>query len=88
MLIGSLKERARQYDASRPGIPGEHWMALAGGVACWLATRRLPWLPARLAGSLIGTLLVVRATSGREVPKALAKLPYTRGVPRGGDWLG
>ena len=30
----------RQYDDTRPGFAGEHWLVLAAGVGAWLASRR------------------------------------------------
>jgi len=83
-----LIQRIQRFDESREGIPGEHWVALGAGVALWLATRRHPSIAVRVVASVAATLLVARATTGREVPAALAKLPYVR-APRGRfDWIG
>lgn len=83
-----LINRIQEFDQSRASIPGEHWMALAAGTALWLATRRHPSLAVRVLASLAGTLLVVRATTGRDVPAPLAKLPYSRAPRQRGDWIG
>ena len=73
----TLLQRWKRFDETRPGFTGEHWLVLAAGVATWLATRRHPSFAVRLAGSVLGTLAVARAASGREVPqKMLRYLPY------------
>lgn len=55
----------RRYDNLRPMFPGEQWIALAGGVAAWLATRKNPSLAMRTLGTFIGAALVARAAHGR-----------------------
>lgn len=73
----NLLQRWKRYDDERPNFAGEHWLVLAGGIALWLATRRHPSFAVRLAGSVLGTLAVARAATGREVPpKMLRYLPY------------
>ena len=73
----TLLQRWKRFDENRPGFTGEHWLVLAAGVAAWLATRRHPSFAVRLAGSVLGTLAVARAASGREVPQKLLRyLPY------------
>lgn len=73
----TLLQRWKRYDENRPGFTGEHWLVLAAGLATWLATRRHPSFAVRLGGSVLGTLAVARAATGREVPrKILRYLPY------------
>lgn len=73
----TLLQRWKRYDENRSGFTGEHWLALAAGIATWLATRRHRSLAVRLAGSVLGTLAVARAATGREVPpKMLRYLPF------------
>lgn len=70
-------QKIKAYDASREGIPGEHWLAAAAGVGAWLATRRHPSLAVRVIGSIAGTLLIARSVQGRNVPNRLARwLPF------------
>ncbi len=72
-------QRLREIDRARPNIPGEHWLALAGGLAMWLGTRRHPTFIVRLLGSIAGTALVIRAVNGRQVPRPLERLiPFRR----------
>lgn len=72
-------ERIRNYERARPNIPGEHWLALGGGVAMWLGTRRHPAFLVRLLGSVAGSALVIRAVNGSEVPRRMARLlPFRR----------
>lgn len=71
--------RWQAWDAARPGIPGEHWVVLAAGIAAWALTRKSPSLLVRTAGVMAGTALVGRAASGRD---GLAKL--MRLTPVGG----
>jgi uncharacterized membrane protein len=59
-----LKHRVQAWDANREGLPGEHWIVLAAGLAVFMATRRTS-LPMKLAGSILGGLLVARAATGR-----------------------
>ena len=83
-----LLQRLERFDAERAGVPGEHWLAFAAGVGLWIATRRHPSIAVRVLAAVAGTLLVARASSGREVPAALAKLPFAGRPPRRGDWIG
>lgn len=87
-MTDSLIDRIRDFDNSRPSIPGEHWAALAGGIALWLGTRRHPSLAVRVLSSVAGTLLVVRALSGRDVPPLLQRLPFASGPARGSEFIG
>ena len=56
----------KKMDAQRPGLPGEHWLALGAGVAVWVLSRSRRSLPLKLLGSVAGTLLVTRAFTGRD----------------------
>lgn len=71
-----LLQRIKEFDESRENIPGEHWLAFAAGLGLWIATRRHPSIPVRVLASLVGTLLVARAATGRDVPRPLARLPF------------
>lgn len=72
-------QRIRNYDRARPNIPGEHWLALGGGLAMWLGTRRHPGFLVRLLGSIAGSALVIRAVNGSSVPQRMDRLiPFRR----------
>jgi hypothetical protein len=60
----SVLTRLQRFDEQRPGIPGEHWLALAAGI--WLLTRRSRSGLGRLASVAGGVALLVRAASGRD----------------------
>ena len=81
-------EELQAFDASRPNLPGEHWIAFAAGVGLWIATRRHPSVTVRVLASLVGTLLVARAATGQEVPPLLARLPFAGRPSRASDLLG
>lgn len=75
----SALQQIKQYDQSRQGIPGEHWLVLAAGIGIWLGTRRHPSFPVRLLGSVAGSLAIARAATGRKVPDSLLRwLPFAR----------
>lgn len=78
-MADNALQRLRNYDRARPNIPGEHWLALGGGLAMWLGTRRHPAFLVRLLGSIAGTALVIRAVNGRDVPRPMERvLPFRR----------
>jgi hypothetical protein len=78
-MSDSILQRIKRYDQARPGIPGEHWLALAAGIGAWLGTRRHPSFAVRILGSVAGTVLVARAATGRQVPRTLVRwLPFER----------
>jgi hypothetical protein len=81
-------EKLKRLDESRPNLPGEHWLAFAAGVGLWIATRRHPSIALRFAASLVGTLLVARAATGREVPPLLSRLPFSGRPSRASDLIG
>ncbi|HEX2543462.1 MAG TPA: hypothetical protein VHL79_01195 [Ramlibacter sp.] len=87
-MIENFLQELKRMDAERDNIPGEHWLTFAAGVGLWLATRRHPSVTVRLLASLAGTLLVARAATGREVPKPLARLPFSGRPRKRTDWIG
>jgi hypothetical protein len=79
----SMLQTVKDYDAARPGFPGEHWLVLGAGLGAWLLTRRHPSALVRTIGLMAGTALVGRAASGREgVAKVLRYLPVGGGIRR------
>jgi hypothetical protein len=87
-MAETLLEKVKRYDETRPGIPGEHWLAFAAGVGLWIATRRHPSVAVRVTASLLGTLLVARAATGHDIPPMLGRLPFAGRSPRRHDWIG
>ena len=66
MAFDSLFRRGKRADAARPGFPGEHWLAMAAGLALFLYARRSR---SALVRSLVRTAasgLMARAASGRD----------------------
>ncbi len=64
-MTPSWLDEIRRIDEERPSFPGEHWLALAGGIALIalaLRSRRGGGLTQALAGAG----LVWRAASGRD----------------------
>ena len=59
-------QQLKNYDNARPGIPGEHWLTFGAGLAVWWLSRRHPSVGVRTVGMLASTVLVGRATSGRD----------------------
>ena len=59
-------QQLKQFDDSRPSIPGEHWMTLGLGLGAWCLTRRHPSFIVRAIGLGVGTAMVGRAASGRD----------------------
>ncbi|HEY0884035.1 MAG TPA: hypothetical protein VGE20_02060 [Ramlibacter sp.] len=85
-MTQSLLQRIENWDAARPGLPGEHWLAFGAAIAVWIGTRRHPSLVVRLLGSVAGTALVARAVTGRDVPPQLVRwLPFQRGKRQPGQ---
>jgi hypothetical protein len=79
----SMLQTVKDYDAARPGIPGEHWLVLGAGLGAWLLTRRHPSVLVRTIGLMAGTALVGRAASGRDgVAKLVRYLPVGSGIRR------
>jgi uncharacterized membrane protein len=73
--IPTLKQ-VKEFDESRPGFPGEHWLVLGAGVAVLMASRRSRSFLMRTAGSTLGSALLYRAASGRDgLSKVLRFLP-------------
>jgi len=61
-------QRLREWDDSRLGLPGEHWLSL--GLGLFLVSRRPTHSLARAGSVLAGTALLARALSGRDGPIA------------------
>ncbi len=55
----------RQWDETRPGFAGEHWLVLGAGLLAMRQAGRTRSTVGRLVGSAVGTALVARAASGR-----------------------
>ena len=87
-MAADLLQRIKRFDESRPNFPGEHWAAFAAGLGLWIATRRHPSIGVRVVASLVGTLLVARAATGRDVPRPLARLPFSSRPSRKTDIIG
>lgn len=76
--IAELKD----FDEHREGVPGEHWLTLAAGIALWVATRKNPSGAVRLVAGIVGGFLVARAASGTDIPRRLKHLvPYAGWEP-------
>jgi len=87
-MAETLLHKIQRFDESRPSLPAEHWLTFGAGLALWLATRNHPSMAVRVGASVIGTLLVVRAASGRDVPDLLARLPFSGRRSRWSDLIG
>ena len=87
-MAETLLHKLKRYDDSRENLPGEHWLAFAAGLGLWIATRRHPSVPVRVLASVIGTLLVARAATGRDVPAPLSRLPFANRPSRASDLIG
>lgn len=72
----------KRYDNPRPLFPGEHWIALVGGIAAWLLTRRQRSLAVRTLGTFIGATLVARAAHGRRNLRWMRWTPIGGGIRR------
>ena len=82
-MTQNLLQKIKEYDDTRPGIPGEHWMVLGAGLAAWLLSRRHPSAVVRTMGLMAGTALVGRAASGRDgLSKVLRFTPLGGGIAR------
>ena len=57
---------ARQWDAQRPGFPGEHWLVLGAGLVALRAAGRSRSLVGRMLGRAVGGALIARAATGRQ----------------------
>ena len=67
------------------GVEGNrrHWADLAGGIACWLLTKRHPSLAVRTLGVFLGATLVARAAHGHErVGSIMRWTPIGGGIKR------
>jgi len=57
---------ARQWDAQRPGFPGEHWLVLGAGLVALRTAGRSRSLVGRMLGRAVGGALIARAATGRQ----------------------
>jgi hypothetical protein len=82
-MTSSTLQTLKDYDAARPGFPGEHWIVLGAGLAAWMLTSRHPSALVRTLGLMAGTALVGRAASGRDgLAKLVRYLPVGSGIRR------
>jgi hypothetical protein len=71
------------WDDSRDSFPGEHWLALAAGLALLRSASRGSSPVKRMAQAALGGALLYRAASGRDgVARLLRQLPPGRGLLR------
>jgi uncharacterized membrane protein len=71
------------WDDSRDSFPGEHWLALAAGLALLLAASRSSSPVKRISAAALGGVLLCRAASGRDGgARLLQQLPSGRGLLR------
>jgi uncharacterized membrane protein len=71
------------WDDSRDSFPGEHWLALAAGLALLRAASRSSSPLKRMAQAALGGALLYRAASGRDgLACLLRQLPSHRGLLR------
>jgi hypothetical protein len=87
-MAETLLHQLKRYDDSRENFPGEHWVAFAAGLGLWIATRKHPSIAVRVLASVMGTLLVARAATGRDVPAPLSRLPFANRPSRASDLIG
>jgi hypothetical protein len=77
----SKLEKIKAADEARPGFPGEHWIALGLGIAMWQFTRKHRSFIVRGVGSMLATMLVARAASGRQgLSRVLRYTPLGKGI--------
>lgn len=82
-MHSSKPESIQRYDDPRPMFPGEHWIALAAGLAAWLMTRKNPSLSIRTLGMFVGAALVARAAHGhRRLSSVMRWTPVGGGIRR------
>ena len=80
MRIGTI-DRVRRFDAARPGLPGEHGLVFACGLALLVLAVRSGSRGATVAAALAGAGLVARAASGRDGPVARLGRARREGPP-------
>ncbi len=69
----SLLERLREFDDSRPSLPGEHWFAF--GVGLYFLLSRRHSVAGRLASMALGAAFIARAITGRDGAIAVLSRP-------------
>jgi len=78
-------QAVERFDNPKPLFPGEHWVALGGGLAAWLATRKNQSLAIRTLGTFIAATLVARAAHGHKaMGNVMRWTPVGGGIKRGG----
>jgi len=81
--VTSSLQQLKAWDDRRPGVPAEHWLVLAAGIAVLLVARRSPSPIVRALGSAGGSALLMRAASGRDgLAKVLTYLPVAKLLSR------
>jgi hypothetical protein len=79
----SQPDALKRFDKPKPFFPGEHWVALAGGIAAWFLTRTHPSLSVRTLGTFIGATLVARAANGHHrMGQVMRWTPIGGGIKR------
>lgn len=73
MAIPQKIQDLREWDQSRTGLKGEHWLVLGAGLLALHRARRAESTVGRLVGSAIGTALIARAATGRDGAIARAR---------------
>jgi uncharacterized membrane protein len=66
MSLRQKLNNARQWDATRPGFPGEHWLVLGAGLLVLRTAGRSRGIVGRMLGRAVGGALIARAASGRD----------------------
>ena len=66
MKISDKLQDLQQWDKSRAGFPGEHWLALGAGLLVMRSAGRSRSFLGRMLGRTIGGALMARAATGRD----------------------
>lgn len=77
MKLRQTLRNARQWDAARPSLPGEHWLVLGAGLLALRGAARSRSLAGRLLRRAVGGALIARAAAGRD--GAVARLARLAG---------
>lgn len=73
MAIEEKIQELREWDQSRTGFKGEHWLVLGAGLLALHRARRAESGMGKLLGNALGTALIARAASGRDGAIARAR---------------
>ena len=60
-MPSNLLTQLKQYDETREGIPGEHWMVLTAGLGLWYLSAKQQSTIVKLIGMAAATALIGRA---------------------------